>query len=130
MPSRCTCNCAHVGGAYQRPCSVPGGCGSEGCDGFGNIPDDRSARDEPAAAPVPPPDAPPRPDLYGARGVLLPPDVIRARLEEYAAELGAWRSKADEYTAAHAEWKTAADEVAREGGRVVLGLGAALPPAE
>src|SRR5438105_7060330 len=51
MPTRCTCECAHVGGAYQRPCSVPGGCGSEGCDGFGNIPDDRSARDE--AAPVP-----------------------------------------------------------------------------
>src|SRR5437764_1141841 len=52
MPSRCTCNCAHVGGAYQRPCSVPGGCGSEGCDGFGNIPDDRSARDEPAPVPA------------------------------------------------------------------------------
>jgi hypothetical protein len=32
----CTCACAHTGG-YQRPCDVPGGCGSAGCDGYGNI---------------------------------------------------------------------------------------------
>jgi len=33
----CTCSCGHTGGAFQRPCDVPGGCGSIGCDGYGNI---------------------------------------------------------------------------------------------
>src|SRR5256885_9436244 len=39
MPG-CHCGCGHTGGAYQRPCSVPGGCGSVGCDGYGNLPED------------------------------------------------------------------------------------------
>jgi len=87
-----------------------------------------TATPERATPPVPPGEAPPRPDLYTERGDLLPPDVIRHRLEVYIADLAVWRARADAYTAEFAAWKPAADETAREGARIVLGLGPAQPP--
>jgi hypothetical protein len=62
------------------------------------------------------PPAPVRPDFHDEQGQLLPPDVLRERLERWTAELAAWQA--------------ARQQAAEEGGRVVLGLGASLQPSD